>query len=432
MNAFPFEAKFIPKTFAPGQIGPQTIAYRDVGMTAIEAQSPRILIPIGKDGIAKLNIGSDMQTPLLRRESNLARGIDQPSPKEQEVIEKCKQNKKDVESSVSKGHTVSLVPLTKGSEGDPGSPKQPKKKKSKSNLYVSKADAAFPLQQNNLGFLPPSLQLFLFENENYSKECKSSKGDILVDDKLCVLRMGTVEEQKDSANVNKNQYFISCIANIYNSLTDQSLSSKDFKHMILIPRLTFDNFITYQNGTLVETFKKFEYVDREKLLTYKETDLFKKIFTDADADADAVDDDEDNKFVFFKSLIMSYENFIAYLKNDNIVIDYTYLWDYITDSMLWSEFKKNEEEGKRTPPIHLNGFNLSNVPVLWNDPANPNWLEQYNTIINAALINTQRVGSPANSAQILGVKTDEYTLQIPAGTIPAVPFSTVVNGKYEF
>ena len=274
--------------------------------------------------------------------------------KEQEVIEKCKQNKKDVEISVSKGHAVPLNPLTKGSEVNPGSPKQPKKKKSKSNLYVSKADAAFPLQQNNLGFLPPSLQLFLFENENYSKECKSSKGDILVDDKLCVLRMGTVEEEKDAANVNKNQYFISCIANIYNSLTDQSLSSKNFKHRVLIPRLTFDNFVTYQNGTLVETFKKFEYVDREKLLTYKETDLFKKIFMDAEA----VDDDEDNKVVFFKSLIMSYENFIDYLKNDSIVIDYTYLWDYITDSFLWSEFKKNEEEGKRTPPIHLYGLNL--------------------------------------------------------------------------
>jgi hypothetical protein len=85
-NAFPFEARFIPDKFTAGMINPQTIAYRDVGMTAIEAQSPRILIPIGQDGIAKLNIGSDMQTPLLRQESNLARGIDQPSPKEQEVI----------------------------------------------------------------------------------------------------------------------------------------------------------------------------------------------------------------------------------------------------------------------------------------------------------------------------------------------------------
>jgi hypothetical protein len=78
--------------------------------------------------------------------------------------------------------------------------------------------------------------------------------------------------------------------------------------------------------------------------------------------------------------------------------------------------------------IDLNGFNLSNVPVLWNDPANPNWLEQYNTIVNATLTNSQRVGRPANSSQILGVKTDEYTMQIPAGSIPVVPFTSTVDG----
>jgi hypothetical protein len=167
--------------------------------------------------------------------------------------------------------------------------------------------------------------------------------------------MGTVEEERDGMNSNKNQYFISCIANIYNSLTEQSLSSKEFKHQVLIPRLTFDNFIRYQNGTLVETFKKFEYVDREKLLQYKETELFKKIFV---GDADNIDDDENAKVVFFKTLIMSYENFVNYLKDDSVVIDYTYLWDYITDSILWSEFKKNENEAKRVPFIHLNGLNL--------------------------------------------------------------------------
>jgi hypothetical protein len=40
---------------------------------------------------------------------------------------------------------------------------------------------------------------------------------------------------------------------------------------------------------------------------------------------------------------------------------------------------------------------------LWNDPANINWLEQFNTIINSTLINTQRIGRPGNSAQILVV-----------------------------
>lgn len=76
----------------------------------------------------------------------------------------------------------------------------------------------------------------------------------------------------------------------------------------------------------------------------------------------------------------------------------------------------------------LNGLNLSNITVLWNDPANPNWLEQFNTIINAALVNTQRVGRPGNSADILSVKTDEYTLNIPPSTLPIVPFSATIDG----
>ena len=76
----------------------------------------------------------------------------------------------------------------------------------------------------------------------------------------------------------------------------------------------------------------------------------------------------------------------------------------------------------------LNGFNLSNVPILWNDPANPNWQEQFNTIVNATLIDTQRVGRPGNSATILGVKTDEYAMSIPVTSLPIVPFSTSVNG----
>jgi len=76
----------------------------------------------------------------------------------------------------------------------------------------------------------------------------------------------------------------------------------------------------------------------------------------------------------------------------------------------------------------LNGINLSNVPVLWNDPANSTWLEQFNTIINAALINTQKIGRPGNVSDILGVATSEYSLQIPSSALPIVPFTTQVDG----
>ena len=74
------------------------------------------------------------------------------------------------------------------------------------------------------------------------------------------------------------------------------------------------------------------------------------------------------------------------------------------------------------------GTNLSNTPVLWNDSANPNWQEQFNSIVNAALIDSQRVGRPGNSKTILNVKTDEYSISLPAGVAPVIPFGATVNG----
>jgi hypothetical protein len=76
----------------------------------------------------------------------------------------------------------------------------------------------------------------------------------------------------------------------------------------------------------------------------------------------------------------------------------------------------------------INGLNLSNVPVLWNDPANPNWLEQFNTIINAALIDTQRIGRPGNVSEVAGVDTSEYSIQIAPNALPIVPFTSTVDG----
>ena len=77
----------------------------------------------------------------------------------------------------------------------------------------------------------------------------------------------------------------------------------------------------------------------------------------------------------------------------------------------------------------INGVNLSNIPILWNDPANPNWLEQYNTILNAAMIDSQRIGRPGNISELLGVTTSEYALQIPPNTLPIVPFKSTIDGQ---
>lgn len=76
----------------------------------------------------------------------------------------------------------------------------------------------------------------------------------------------------------------------------------------------------------------------------------------------------------------------------------------------------------------INGLNLSGLTILWNDPANPNWQEQFNTVVNAALIDSQRVGKPGNSQILLDVKTDEYSIRIPPGALPTSSFGATIDG----
>ena len=78
--------------------------------------------------------------------------------------------------------------------------------------------------------------------------------------------------------------------------------------------------------------------------------------------------------------------------------------------------------------IDYNGINLANITVNWADPTNFDWQEQFNAIINSALVNTQRVGRPGNRTTIQGIRTDEYTVNLVPGFLPVIPFSAVVDG----
>ena len=78
--------------------------------------------------------------------------------------------------------------------------------------------------------------------------------------------------------------------------------------------------------------------------------------------------------------------------------------------------------------VDFNGINLQNVTVDWNDPTNPNWLEQFTLIINAALTDSQKFGRPGNSQTILGVKTDEYSVNLVPGFLPVLTYNSTVDG----
>jgi len=131
----------------------------------------------------------------------------------------------------------------------------------------------------------------------------------------------------------------------------------------------------------------------------------------------------------FRDDLNARENFIDTAERRDSVIKLANLVGYTPKRNLAAQGYLKISSIQTTEQVKdVNGLNLSNVLILWNDPANPNWQEQFNSIVNAALISSQRVGRPGNSNTILGVKTEEYTIQRPRGTLPTASFSGIVQG----
>jgi len=73
------------------------------------------------------------------------------------------------------------------------------------------------------------------------------------------------------------------------------------------------------------------------------------------------------------------------------------------------------------------GNNLSNQVINWADSNNDNWQEQFNTIFNAAMVSTQRIGKPAAKTTLGSVNYQQYQLLLPTGTAPVYTFSSIVQ-----
>ncbi len=78
----------------------------------------------------------------------------------------------------------------------------------------------------------------------------------------------------------------------------------------------------YNNGNLIQLFALPELKDINTKITnskYTNSQIY-----------NSIDKEKPSHIIFFKKLVSAYENFISFLRNDDIIIDYTYLWDIIT------------------------------------------------------------------------------------------------------
>ena len=200
--------------------------------------------------------------------------------------------------------------------------KEEDKKKSqifkKEEEYVLGPDK-FPLEIGRWGYLPPEIQTILHE---VNADCQISKLNTnITENHPCLLRHGV--------EINKKQSFIGCISDIIffakriideeNRLTTKVarvISIKEMRERI-IKSINIDSFIKYQNGNLVSNFHDPDRkVDFDK---YNNTKLYSKI------DFSKMEQKE-----YFNKVVSSFENFVQFLRDDDAIIDHTYLWDIIT------------------------------------------------------------------------------------------------------
>ena len=175
--------------------------------------------------------------------------------------------------------------------------------------YIKRIET-FPLEKDRWGELPISIQKILHTDNT---KCFQSGTRFVIknDPKRCILRKGI--------EVNKNQSFIGVLADIFPEFKEKKMDIPTIKEMkkIIINSLDLDKFITYFNGSLISTFSKDSLsVNIEK---YKHSQLYKKLNL------------SDNSFrEYFRRICGSYENFIDYLNDDDVVIDHTFLWDIVS------------------------------------------------------------------------------------------------------
>ena len=79
--------------------------------------------------------------------------------------------------------------------------------------------------------------------------------------------------------------------------------------------------------------------------------------------------------------------------------------------------------------IDSRGTNLSGLPIIWNDPSNPNWREQFLLVMNRVL--NSRFGEPQKTFQVGDVVMDLYSLRNNAASFPLGVFSYTVSTGVE-
>jgi hypothetical protein len=78
--------------------------------------------------------------------------------------------------------------------------------------------------------------------------------------------------------------------------------------------------------------------------------------------------------------------------------------------------------------IDANNVNLAGQTIVWNDPSNENWYEQFIKVMNAGLPVNNTFGRPTKSDTVSGIPTEQYRFNALNTDTPVYSFSKTVEG----
>jgi len=196
------------------------------------------------------------------------------------------------------------------------------RKKTKVKFDEAPLLEAWPLRMGQLGYLPISVQKFM--GYNCKKICQQSASETrLKMNQPCLLHKGV---QKSP-----NQSFLACIADMYGDMvTYKDLSKKPTSGLtknplmtivqiknIILEKVTFDKFLTIQNGNLVNVFGSNDETD---IAPYSNSGLYKSLQKSMNP--------QDFKNYFIQ-VVNAFTNFKGFMQSKDVTINYEYLWDII-------------------------------------------------------------------------------------------------------
>ena len=173
----------------------------------------------------------------------------------------------------------------------------------KKNTYIHEGTGQ--LDKGATGYLDPRI-LSMMGVDN--KSCKSKAS------KECFLRRGVSVNDEPA-----KQSFIASLAHL-NSDTKKFTIKAMKEHMIEI--MTIEHFVVMQNGNLVDMFHDAD-IDTEDDDNDTEENDNSKLWENIDKMSG------DEGTAYYKKVKRSFINFKKFLNDDSVLIDHTYLWDFV-------------------------------------------------------------------------------------------------------